>query len=186
MKHSCPKCGGGPLYQDRLDSQLKVAHCDDCGEEISESEYKTILSKGVDELWICECCGIALGFMIDDETTCFCNDQVYGIRWSRIDDVDKFMAPFKILYQGTKRQEAWPEYVEWGMIQPHESRAKRNHSQSLKKLNSRGGLSPLEMYWVMRDLPLCAKSPEWPENDIEAMEIIIEWIEKHNREYYGY
>ena len=135
-------------------------------------------------MWICECCGLALGFMVDDETTCFCNDQVYGIRWSRIIDVDQFMAPFKIFYQGTKRKKGWPEFVEWGMIEPHESRAKRNHSQSLKKLNIRGGLSPLEMYWVMKDLPLCARSPEWPENDVEAMEIILEWIGIHKIQNY--
>jgi hypothetical protein len=39
----CPKCGGGPLYQDRLESIMGEAHCDDCGEVFSKEEYLKII-----------------------------------------------------------------------------------------------------------------------------------------------
>lgn len=38
----CPKCGGGPVYQDRIDARRNVAHCDDCGEELTAEEYAQI------------------------------------------------------------------------------------------------------------------------------------------------
>jgi hypothetical protein len=41
----CPKCGGGPLYVDRDDAQRDVAHCDDCGEEMSMDEYRTAVAE---------------------------------------------------------------------------------------------------------------------------------------------
>lgn len=138
-------------------------------------------------MWICECCGLYLGDIIDDNTVCYCHDQTYGIRWSRIDEVDKFMSPFRILYgdyRERKQSPEWPESIEYGMISPHESQAERNHSQSLDQLNRRGGLSPLEIFWTIEGLPLCAKNPEWPETDSEAMEILIGWIKSHEQEYY--
>ena len=46
----------------------------------------------------------------------------------------------------------WRESVPWDFVAPHESQAKRNHSQSLKTLAERGGLSPVELYAVIRGL----------------------------------
>ncbi|MCP4374054.1 MAG: hypothetical protein GY797_39005 [Deltaproteobacteria bacterium] len=45
MDNECPKCGGESLYQDRVDLQLGQAHCDDCGETISEEEYLKIVEE---------------------------------------------------------------------------------------------------------------------------------------------
>ncbi len=43
--------------------------------------------------------------------------------------------------------------VPWSMLAPHEPQALKNHcGQSLEKLASRGGLSPLEIYAVMNGL----------------------------------
>lgn len=42
--------------------------------------------------------------------------------------------------------------VPWDWIKDHEEQAKKNHYQSLEQLNSRGGLSPLEMYAVKNNI----------------------------------
>jgi len=42
-ERECPICCGGCLYQDRFDQKRKVAHCDNCGEEISEKDYHLII-----------------------------------------------------------------------------------------------------------------------------------------------
>jgi len=41
----------------------------------------------------------------------------------------------------------------WAMIAPHEQQAVKNHSQSLKRLAERGGLSPEEAYNVLTGKP---------------------------------
>lgn len=35
----CGMCGGGPIYQDRDDTQSGCAHCDDCGNTLSPDEF---------------------------------------------------------------------------------------------------------------------------------------------------
>lgn len=50
---------------------------------------------------------------------------------------------------------AWadcPESVPWEMLVPHEQSARRNHSQSLATLASRGGLDPNEMLAILDDV----------------------------------
>ena len=44
-EHECPKCGGGPLYQDRHDQAKKVLHCDDCGQEVTLKDFMCIPHK---------------------------------------------------------------------------------------------------------------------------------------------
>jgi len=44
-ENECPKCGGGPVLQDRYDSQLGEAHCDDCGEQLTKDEYDKVKEK---------------------------------------------------------------------------------------------------------------------------------------------
>jgi len=44
FEYECPKCNGGPLYQDKHDLANKEAHCDDCGVTISQAEYDNIIS----------------------------------------------------------------------------------------------------------------------------------------------
>lgn len=54
-----------------------------------------------------------------------------------------------------------PEYgpdplrsVPWDFLEPHAPQAIANHDQTLDKLASRGGLSPLEIYAVVNSLGL--------------------------------
>lgn len=42
-------------------------------------------------------------------------------------------------------------YVPMDFVEPHEQQAQRNHSQSLKRLAERGGLSPCELLAVIED-----------------------------------
>jgi hypothetical protein len=45
--------------------------------------------------------------------------------------------------------------IPWAALAPHEKQAERNHSQTLRGLASRGGLSIHEAYHIMKD-------QEWP------------------------
>ena len=45
--------------------------------------------------------------------------------------------------------------IPWAAILPHEQQALRNHSQTLRRLAGRGGLSIHEAYYIM-------KNQEWP------------------------
>lgn len=45
-----------------------------------------------------------------------------------------------------------PTRIPWGLVAPYEGNALRNHDQSLKRLAQRGGLDPLELYWIMNGL----------------------------------
>lgn len=46
-----------------------------------------------------------------------------------------------------------PDSVPWEKLEPHEAQAQRNHSQSLKRLAERGGLSACEAIAVLEDRP---------------------------------
>lgn len=54
--------------------------------------------------------------------------------------------------------------IPWAALRPHEPQAVRNHSQSLSRLASRGGLSIEEAYCVLKDMawPTGAKWNKWP------------------------
>ena len=41
----CPKCGGGPLYQDRVEARDDMAHCDDCGADLTGDEYRQAVAE---------------------------------------------------------------------------------------------------------------------------------------------
>lgn len=47
------------------------------------------------------------------------------------------------------------QFIPWEVAETFREQAYKNHSQTLERLNERGGLSPLEMY-------CCAKSIRWP------------------------
>jgi len=55
--------------------------------------------------------------------------------------------PIMISYRGTKGP--CPSWIPWDLIAPYEAQAQINHYQSLEKLASRGGLSPIEAFLVM-------------------------------------
>lgn len=58
---------------------------------------------------------------------------------------------FPVLMDYTERHELplAPRSVPWGLLAPHEKRAKWNRDQSLWRLASRGGLDPREMLAVI-------------------------------------
>jgi hypothetical protein len=59
------------------------------------------------------------------------------------------MKQFKIMisHQGTKGP--CPSSIQWDVIAPFEGMAMVNHGQSLERLHERGGLDPVETYFVM-------------------------------------
>ena len=76
----------------------------------------------------------------------------------------------------------WRKEVPFDFVAPHESQAKRNHSQSLKKLAERGGLSPVELYAVIRGLDW-TKENSWlyDMTESEAQNIIDQWLIEYNK-----
>lgn len=67
--------------------------------------------------------------------------------------------------------------VPFDMIAAHEAQAQSNHSQTLDRLNERGGLSPSEFLAVLEDRPFR------PVDNRRAWELIhtkkINWLESH-------
>ena len=60
---------------------------------------------------------------------------------------------FPVLNANSRNSKNYPRTVPWSMLAPHEPQALKNHcGQSLEKLASRGGLSPLEIYAVVNGL----------------------------------
>jgi hypothetical protein len=41
----CPKCGSGPLYQDRVEARDDMAHCDACGADLTGDEYRAAVKE---------------------------------------------------------------------------------------------------------------------------------------------
>jgi len=81
----------------------------------------------------------------------------------------------------------WRKSVPWSLVASRESQAKRNHSQSLKQLAERGGLSPRELYAVVRGISWSHITSRdlWDMSEKEAQEIIDEWIIKDNQRATG-
>lgn len=51
--------------------------------------------------------------------------------------------------------------IPWAAIAPHEAQARMNHSQTLDRLASRGGLSPCEAVAVMVGEPWRRRGDAW-------------------------
>lgn len=51
--------------------------------------------------------------------------------------------------------------IPWSALKPHEAQAQRNHSQTLNRLASRGGLSACEAVAIMLDRPWSRVSQGW-------------------------
>lgn len=68
-----------------------------------------------------------------------------------------------------------PLAVPWALIEPYEAQARRNHSQSLKRLAERGGLSPLELYDVVVGGVNWFSEPVKPSR-AEAVAWLKEWV----------
>lgn len=59
------------------------------------------------------------------------------------------------------------ESIPWSVIEPHEKQAHRNHSQTLKRLAERGGLSWTEAFLALTDQQLTFR------NDPDAREKVL-------------
>lgn len=51
-----------------------------------------------------------------------------------------------------KRTPGCPLSIPWELVAPFENQARINHAQSLNRLAERGGLCPVELYYVMHEL----------------------------------
>lgn len=74
-------------------------------------------------------------------------------------------------------RETWPADVPWSFVEPHRERALANHSQTLERLNERGGLAPEELWCLVNDKPLrCIRevtelgAAEWLRGALDAHE----------------
>uniref|UniRef100_A0A6M3K8B6 Uncharacterized protein n=1 Tax=viral metagenome TaxID=1070528 RepID=A0A6M3K8B6_9ZZZZ len=64
----------------------------------------------------------------------------------------------------------------WALIELHEPQVLRNHGQTLKQLAERGGLSPVELYCVIRNINLFGNGVKLWITEEDAMKMIDEWI----------
>lgn len=77
---------------------------------------------------------------------------------------------FPVIASYSRDSPARPKSIPWSWIAPHEPQALKNHCrQSLETLASRGGLSPVEIYAVLNDLPLFSGG-ELQIGEVEAAE----------------
>lgn len=61
-----------------------------------------------------------------------------------------------------------PATIPWSVIAPHEAQAQKNHYQSLRRLNERGGLSWSEMIAVLEDRKWHALDTAVAQREVEA------------------
>ena len=87
--------------------------------------------------------------------------------------------PYPILEYA--RAKGCPETIPWGLVAPHERQADLNHYQSLTRLGERGGLSPVELYWVMTGHKLMhLRTEQYRIIEAIAVDFINEQIETWN------
>lgn len=65
--------------------------------------------------------------------------------------------------------------VPWRMVEPYEAQAVLNHGQSLARLAERGGLSPRELWLVVRGLGLEARRTV---GEADALLWVTAWVEQ--------
>jgi hypothetical protein len=51
-------------------------------------------------------------------------------------------------------RDLWPATLPWSLVEPWRAQAERNHSQTLERLNERGGLAPEELWLAAHGLSL--------------------------------
>lgn len=85
---------------------------------------------------------------------------------------------FRVLWQCSRAERTelarlgCPTLVPWGFVAPHERQAQTNHSQSLARLNERGGLSPAELVAVLEDRRLRFHA----ETDVDAVPRLLQLL----------
>ncbi len=73
------------------------------------------------------------------------------------------------------RELGCPKVVPWDFVAPHEDQATRNHSQTLKRLAQRGGLSPAELVAVVTGQGLDADLG----SDTDKVPELLRLLQKH-------
>ncbi len=66
---------------------------------------------------------------------------------------------------------------------PHEEQAQHNHSQSLKRLNERGGLSAVEAMLILQGKPL-PRIGEWAD-ELNALQFVLEAFDAWKKQEHG-
>lgn len=62
--------------------------------------------------------------------------------------------------------------VPWSFVEGHEKQALSTHSQTLERLNERGGLHPVELRCVVNDISFWKKPKDWTSQNC------IKWLEE--------
>ena len=70
------------------------------------------------------------------------------------------LSPYTVLQQRQDLLPSCPPWIPFAMLAPHEEQAMRNHSQTLERLASRGGLDPSEALAILDDRPWRRMVPE--------------------------
>lgn len=73
------------------------------------------------------------------------------------------------IHPDTRRNYPHVTSVPWALVAPHEERAQRNHSQSLRRLAQRGGLTAQELYAVLNNL-------HWGDSAIPNEPTCVDWL----------
>lgn len=81
---------------------------------------------------------------------------------------------------GRMRTEAFD--VPWELVAPHEQQAKRNHQQTLARLNQRGGLDPIELRAVMEGKPWPTLFHLTQEEAFQLAQEAVAWIKARSLE----
>ena len=77
----------------------------------------------------------------------------------------------------------WPDSLPWSLVEQWREQAECNHSQTLERLNERGGLAPEELWAAAHGMTI----RQWREwlSEREAgqwlIEIALAWAERHAR-----
>jgi hypothetical protein len=81
-------------------------------------------------------------------------------------------------YEARRNHTPYPLRVLYSLVEAHDVQAQRNHSQPLKHLAHRGGLSPLELWCVVNDKEWCDKGDMTEAGAIEWLRGVdgVEWL----------
>lgn len=81
---------------------------------------------------------------------------------------------FPVLWRGSRvmlaelERAGCPRAIPWRFVAPHEAQARENHGgQTLERLAERGGLSPIELFYVL------GESPRKQRNFMECVEVAL-------------
>ena len=80
---------------------------------------------------------------------------------------------------GDGRPLVGPRSIPWSVIAPFEDQAKRNHSQTLRRLAERGGLDPFEALAVLTGRTWREAWPSGPGDEQDALDDLARIVASH-------